>query len=152
MLENKIQFKDPSEIPTNAMLEEVLGNSYVAYENFQAKLPSLDIEHDWQWYKPYQAWFGKGIHWWTTKKGNQKEKNLYWLYVFDGHFEIAIWFKEKNREEILMADVGEKTRQLILDTKPKGKLPTFPIVFKITTDEPFTDIYTLLDCKKKLEK
>jgi len=152
MSESKLQLKDPSEVPTNALLEEILGNSYVAYETFQEALPRLEIEQDWQWYTPYKAWFGKGTHWWTTKKGTQKEKNLYWLYVFDGYFQVAVWFKEKNRQEVLMVDVSEKTRQLLLDTKPRGKLTTFPVIFSVTSHEMLIDIYTLLDCKKRLEK
>lgn len=149
---DKIQLREPSLMPTNTILEEVLGDSYVAYEAFQDALPNLEIEQDWQWYTPYKAWFAKGQHWWTTKRGTQKEKTLYWLYVFEGYFRVAVWFKEKNRTEVLMVDVNEKTKQLIFDAKPKGKMPTFPVVFEITTVEPLTDIYTLLDCKKKLEK
>jgi len=65
---------------------------------------------------------------------------------------VAIWFKEKSREEVLKADVGEKTRQLICDAKTMGKLPTFPVMFDITATEQLEDIYVLLDCKKRLER
>jgi len=51
-----------------------------------------------------------------------------------------------------MADVSEKTKQLIRDAETMGKMPTFPVVFDITTAEPLADIYVLLDCKKKPEK
>jgi len=51
-----------------------------------------------------------------------------------------------------MADVSEKTKQLIRDTETMGKMPTFPVVFDITTAEPLADIYVLLDCKKTPEK
>jgi len=149
---DKLQLKDASTLPISTALKEILGDSYVAYETFQDALSSLEIEQDWQWYTPYKAWFAKGQHWWTTKRGTQKEKTLYWLYVFEGYFSVAVWFKEKNREELLLADVSEKTKQLILDTRPKGKLPTFPVIFKITTVEALVDIYTLIECKKRLEK
>ena len=65
---------------------------------------------------------------------------------------MAVWFKEKNRAELLDADVGEKTKQLICDAKTMGKVPTFPVVFDVTTVEPLADIYVLLDCKKRLER
>jgi len=149
---NKLQLTDPSTMPTSTTLEEVLGHSYSAYEAFQDALPKLEIEQDWQWYTPYKAWFAKGQHWWTTKRGTQKEKTLYWLYVFKGHFKVAVWFTEKNREEILMADVSDQAQQLILNTKPTGKLTTFPIIFEVTTAKQLADIYTLIECKKKLEK
>jgi len=115
-------------------------------------MPGLEIEQGWQWYKPYKAWFAKGQHWWTTARGTKKEKNLYWLHVFEGYFSVAVWFKEKNREEILGADVSEKTRQLIRDAETMGKMPTFPVVFDITTTELLDDIHELLDCKKRLER
>ena len=148
----KLRLREPAMAPTVIDLEQALGDSYVAYATFQDALPSLDIEQEWQWYTPYKAWFAKGRHWWTTPRGAKKEKNLYWLYVYEGYFSVAVWFKEKNRVEILKADVSDKTKQLISDAETHGKLPTFPVVFDITTAEPLADIYTLLDCKKKLER
>jgi len=147
-----LRLKDPDVTPTSAILEQILGDSYIPYETFQEALPHLDIEQAWQWYTPYKAWFAKGQHWWTTPRGAKKEKTLYWLYVYEGHFDVAVWFKEKNRGEILNADVSEKTKQLISEAKTMGKMPTFPVVFDITTTEPFADIFALIDCKKRLEK
>jgi len=126
---DNLQLKDPDMPQTSEMLEQVLGNSYAAYEIFQETLPDIEIEQDWQWYTPYKAWLAKGQYWWVMQRGAGKEKNLYWLYVFDGYFAVAAWFKEKNREEALKADVSEKTRQLICDPKTMGKLPTFPVMF-----------------------
>ena len=148
----KLQLREPDAMPTSAMLEQVLGGSYAAYEAFQDALPDLEIEQDWQWYTPYKAWFAKGQHWWTTPRGTKKEKNLYWLHVYEGYFSVAVWFKEKNRTEVLMAGVSNKTRQLVHDAKTMGKLPTFPVILDITTAEPLADIYALLDCKKRLER
>jgi hypothetical protein len=148
---DKLQLRDREVIPTNEILKETLGSSYIAYEVFQEALPNFDIEQDWQWYTPHKAWFAKGQYFWTTPRGAKKEKNLYWLHVYEGFFCVAVWFKEKNRNELLSADVNEQTKQIIRDAKLMGKLPTFPVVFDITTVELFSDIYTLLDCKKKLE-
>jgi len=148
----KLQLREPIVTPTSGMVEQALGESYAAYEAFQDALPNLELEQEWQWYTPYKAWFAKGQHRWTTARGTNKEKTLYWLYVFDGYFNVAVWFKEKNRMEILNADVSEKTKQLIISAETMGKLPTFPVMFEVTTTEPLADIYTLLGCKKELEK
>jgi len=148
----RLRLREPGAPPTSEVLERALGDSYAAYETFQEALPLLEIEQEWQWYTPYKAWFAKGQHWWTTPRGARKEKNLYWLYVYEGSFDVAVWFKEKNRAEILTADVGEQTKQLIRDAETMGKLPTFPVVFGIRTTEPLADIYTLIDCKKRLER
>jgi len=148
----KLRLRDPEMTPTSEVLEQTLGDSYAAYETFQDALPSLEMEQEWQWYTPYKAWFAKGQHFWTTPRGTRKEKNLYWLYIYKGYFSVTVWFKEKNRAEVLMADVSEKTRQLIRDAETMGKLPTFPVVLDITTAEPLADIYALLDCKKRIER
>ena len=81
-----------------------------------------------------------------------KEKTLYWLHVFEGHFDIAVWFKEKNRMEALNADVSENVKHMILDAKTLGNMPTFPVIFNITTAELLADIYVLINFKKRIER
>jgi len=147
-----LRLKDPFVTPTSEILEQTLGASYAAYETFQEGLPNLDIEQEWQWYTPHKAWFARGQHWWTTPRGTNKEKTLYWLHVFEGFFDVAVWFKEKNRMEAMKANLSEKTEQLILDAQTMGKVPTFPVVFGVTTIEPIADIYSLIECKKRLER
>lgn len=105
-----LQLKNPEVMPTREMLENILGGSYAAYEALQDALPILEMEQEWQWYTPYKAWFARGQHFWTTKRGTKKEKTLYWLYVYEGYFSVAIWFKEKNRMELLNANVSEKNK------------------------------------------
>ena len=149
---DNLQLRDPLAAPTTELLESILGGSYAAYEALQDALPGLEMEQEWQWYTPHKAWFAKGQHFWTTPRGTKKEKNLYWLHVFDGHFDVAVWFKEKNRAEILTADLSEKTKQLILDSQTYGKMPTFPAVIEVTSTDALADIHILIDCKKRLEK
>ncbi|MCL2564730.1 MAG: DUF3788 domain-containing protein [Defluviitaleaceae bacterium] len=148
----KLQLREPEIMPNSAILEQILGDSYAAYEAFQKALPDLEIEQQWQWYKPYKAWFAKGQYFWITPRGTKKEKNLYWLHVFDGYFSVAVWFKEKNRIEILKAGISEKTKELICDADTMGKLPTFPVVFDVSTSEFLADIYELIECKKRIER
>lgn len=147
-----LQLREPEMMPTNYMLEQVLGDSYAMYEKLQEDLPNLEIEQQWQWYTPCKAWFAKGQHFWTTPRGTKKEKNLYWLYVYDKYFRVAVWFKEKNHEEVLSANVSEITKRCICDAKTMGKLPTFAVEVDITTPELLTDVYILLDYKKRLER
>ena len=146
-----LRLRDKSETPTNEVLQKVLGGSYAAYEAFQDEIGKYDIEQEWQWYTPHKAWFAKGQHFWTTARGTRKEKNLYWLHVFEGSFNVAVWFLEKNRAGILRAGVGDKTKQIILDAKTFGKMQTFPVIFDVADAEPLADIFTLITCKKRLE-
>ena len=149
----KCQLKDPGSTPDDDTLKRVLSEPcYAAYEEFQDALPRFYIEQEWQWYKPYKAWFAKGQHYWTTPRGTRKEKNLYWLHVFDGYFCVAIWFKEKNRAELLNSEVSEKTKAIIRDAKEWScTMPTFPVTIKVTDAKSLADIYKLISCKKSLE-
>jgi len=147
-----LRLRDPEVTPTSELLEQTLGDSYTAYETFQEALPSLEIEQEWQWYTPHKAWFARGQHFWTTSRGTKKEKNLYWLHVFEGSFDVAVWFLEKNRSEILRANVSEKTKHLIHEAKTFGKMATFPVITEVTGARQLADIYTLIDCKKRLER
>jgi len=146
-----LRLRDPGVIPTSEVLMQTLGDSFTAYEIFQEELPGLEIEQQWQWYTPHKAWFGRGQHFWTTQRGTQKEKTLYWLHVFDGFFSVAVWFKEKNRTEAMKANVSDETRQLIYNAETMGKMPTFPVVIDVTTVQPLADIFALIKCKKNTE-
>ena len=148
----KLRLRDPELMPTSELLEQTLGDSFSVYEAFQEALPGLEIEQEWQWYTPHKAWFAKGQHFWTTPRGTKKEKTLYWLHVFEGCFNVAVWFLEKNRAEILHADVNESTKQLIRDAETMGKMATFPVVFEITRAQQLADVCTLIECKKRLER
>jgi len=48
--------------------------------------------------------------------------------------------------------VSEKTKHMILDARTMGNMPTFPVVFDITTAEPLIDIIGLINHKKRIEK
>ena len=150
--DDNLQLRNPIITPTGELLECILGDSYAAYEALQDALPRLEIEQKWQWYTPHKAWFAHGQHFWTTPKSTKKEKNLYWLHVFDGYFDVAVWFKEKNRMELLAADVSDKTKQLIRDSETFGKVPTFPVVTTVKSTDALADVFTLIDWKKRLEK
>ena len=147
-----LRLRNPDAAPTSELLEQTLGDSYAAYEAFQEGLPELEIEQVWQWYTPHKAWFARGQHSWTTSRGTIKEKTLYWLYVYEGFFSVAVWFKEKNRPEAAKCNVSEKTQQLILVAKTHGKVPTFPVIIDIATAEPLPDVYALINCKKRIER
>jgi len=147
----KLRLRELKVPPTGEVLEQVLGDSYAAYETFQKALSGIDIVQEWQWYTPHKAWFARGQYRWTTSRGTKKEKTLYWLHVFEGYFSVAVWFKEKNRMEALNADVSEKAKHMILDAKTMGNVPTFPVVFDITTAESLADIYGLINHKKIIE-
>ena len=48
-----LRLRDPEIIPSDELLRQTLGDSYAAYETLQEALPGLEIEQDWQWYRPH---------------------------------------------------------------------------------------------------
>ena len=148
-----LQLRQPDIMPTSQVLAEVLGESFIAYETFQETLPRLEMQHEWQWYKPHKAWFGRGWHRWTTLRGTKKEKTLYWLYVYDGYFSVTVWFLDKNRLELLKADMSAKTKEMIKESSIfANKLKTFPVTIDILDSASLAEVYTLIECKKRLER
>ena len=141
--------------PTPALLKEIiLGTSYDAYTKFQEGLEQVEIDQVWQYYPCMgtKAWLARGVFKWITPRCANKEKNIYWLSAWDGYFRVAIWFKEKNRAEILNAYVSDETKKLIRSAKMLGpKMQTFPVEFEVRTTEPLADIFTLIKYKKRLE-
>jgi len=148
---NELRLREQDILPTNEILEEVLGNSYIAYETLQETITDLEMEQDWKWYTPHKVWCAKGQYFWTTIRGTRKEKVIYWLYVYEGYFNVAVWFKEKNRNKVLNVDVSEEVKQIICDAKTEMGLLTFPVVIKVTTTDNLIDIYKLMEAKKDLE-
>ena len=155
MKDENLRLREPDIFPTEEVLGKVLGESYSAYEVFQDELPKLDIEHEWKYYpSPMcgKCWLARGMYRYTTPRGANKEKNLYWSSAWDKYFVVAIWFKEDNRDEILKSNVSEETKQLIRKGKMFGpKMRTFPVEFEITSSAQIADVCTLLRYKKRLE-
>jgi len=149
-----LRLKEQEIIPTPEVLKTALGNSYTAYAKFLDGLAAIDISNKWQYYPCVgtKAWMARGEYKWTTPRGTNKVKNIYWLSVWDGYFNIAVWFKEDNRMEILKANVSEQTKQLIRKGKMFGpKMRTFPVEFEVKTTKPIMDIYTIIKQKIQLE-
>ena len=146
----ELQLREHDVTPTTDVLEQVLADSYIAYEILQDALPDLEMEQNWQWYTPHKVWCAKGQYFWTSSRGIRKEKVLYWLYVFKDYFNVTVWFKESNRDIVLDANVSEETKQIILNAKTEMGC-TFPVLFKVTTQESLFDIYTLINLKKQIE-
>jgi len=154
MDKEKIRLTDPNVSPTEEVLKDAPGESYNAYTTFVDGLSNIDLEQIWQYYPCFcgKAWMARGSYKWTTPRGANKEKNIYWLSAWDGYFSIAVWFKEMNRMEILKANVSEETKQIIRTAKIFGpKMQTFPVEFNVRTTEQLADVYELIRWKKKLE-
>jgi hypothetical protein len=155
MKDEKLRLRDPDIFPSTEVLAEVFGDSYGAYEVFRDALAGLDIELEWKYYpSPMcgKCWLAQGKYRYITPRGANKDKTIFWFSAWDGYFNVAIWFKEINRDEILRADVSDETKKLIRNAKLfSQKMRTFPLEFEVRTAEQLADIYTLIRYKKRLE-
>lgn len=150
----ELRLREPEIQPTDEVLAKVLGDSYGAYKTFCKELADLELEQVWQFYPCVgtKAWMARGVFKWTTPRGAKKEKNLYWLSVWEKYIKISVWFKGSNRAEVLKLNISNKTKNVIAGAKIMGeKMNTFPVEFEVTTAEQLADIYELIQCKKRLE-
>lgn len=148
-----LRLREPEINPTKSVLEKVLGESYSAYNELQRLLGGLELEQVWQYYPCVgtKAWMTRGEYKWTTPRGTNKSKNIYWLSAWEGYFKVAVWFLEKNRAELLKAEISEETKRLVRNAKTFGKMMTFPVELDITSAALLPDLCALIKCKKRLE-
>jgi len=154
MKHENLRLRDRHIEPTQDVLEDALGESYRTYGEFLDGLAKLEIENLWKYEAcpTSRVWLALGEYKWTTPRGTNKAKNLYWLSVWEELFKVAIWFKEDNRAEILKTDVSESTKQLIREGKMFGpKMRTFPVEFEVIDADQLCDVYTLIKEKIRLE-
>ncbi|WP_160319134.1 DUF3788 family protein [Youngiibacter fragilis] len=153
MISTKQQLlRSPDIQPTSEVIAEALGAAYNSYLKFVNRLENHDIHLEWRYYTDGKAWLAKGIHRWTGIRGGQNETTAFWLSIWDCFFKVTIYVPEKARADTSSLPIGDEVKQMIDDSKQMGKkLKFFPLVFELSSDEKFEEIYTLVEFKKKLK-
>ena len=137
--------------PTKEVIAKCLGVANDAYNKFIEKLSAHDIEAEWRYYKDGNAWLGKGLYKWVTTRGTQKEKTVFWLSIWAGFFKVTIYIPEKYRVAALELPLSEDMKRMIENAKQIGKLKFFPLIFDVSSDKNFGDIFKLIDFRKSLK-
>ena len=143
--------RDPNVEPTKEVFTECLGAAKDAYFEFLDMLPDHEIVLDWRYYKDGSAWLGKGLYKWTTTRGTAKEKNTFWLSVWEDLFKVVFYIPEKHREDALSLPLASEVKRMVEDAKQMGKLKFFPVIFEVASNEQFDDIFKLIDFRKGLK-
>ena len=143
--------RDENVKPTKKIIAEALGSANYAYESFVKELKNHGIQVDWRYYKDGNAWLGKGLYKWTTTRGNEKETTAFWLSVWEGFFRITIFISEKSREKALALPLNDQVLQMVKESKQIGKLKFFPLIFSLSKEDLFNEIFTLIDFRKLLK-
>ena len=143
--------RDPDVKPTNERIAEGLGEAYAAYAKFVQELE----EHyaitlmDWRYYHDGKAWLSKGEYKWTTPRGANKVKPIFWLSIWEGFFKTSFFFSTNLREELLSLPISRETKDIVANAKSMGKTMRFmPVVLDISNDKQLGDVYAIAEFRK----
>ncbi|MGE5456289.1 MAG: DUF3788 family protein [Ignavibacteriales bacterium] len=150
---NKAQqlLRDANIRPTAEIIADGLGRANNTYIKFVDGLKKDDILlMDWRYYKDGKAWLSKGEYKWTTARGTNKVKPIFWLSIWDGFFKISFFFSTGVRDELLTLPISQEAKKIIKNAVPMGKTMRFiPIVFDVNADKQLEDLFVLAQFRKE---
>ena len=142
--------RNPEIRPTSEIIAEGLGETYKTYAIFIKELERYDITLlDWRFYNDGKAWLSKGEYKWTTPRGANKVKPIFWLSVWNGFFRVSFFFGADLQEELSKLPISQNAKELICDAKPMGKTMRFvPVIFDVANEAQLSDLYILSEFRK----
>lgn len=143
--------RDPNIPPTGEVIAAGLGTANRVYTKFLEELKKYDISlMEWRYYNDGKAWLSKGEYKWTTSRGTNKAKPIFWISIWRGFFKVSFLFNEKTRDELLSLSISEKTKKMIKSIKPNGnKIKSLSVVFNVDNVNQFNDIFQLSKFRKE---
>lgn len=143
--------RDANIRPTAEIIADGLGATNTTYTKFIEELKKHHISlMNWRYYNDGKAWLSKGEYRWTTARGTDKVKPIFWLSIWEESFRVSFNFSEKIRAELLALSISEVTKKIISNTEPNGKTMKFlPIIFDITNVSQLNDVYVLAEFRKE---
>jgi len=159
-MDEKQLLRDPGTEPTIEIIADVLGATYKTYAKFTKDLESYGITlMDWRYYNDGKAWLSKGEYKWTTPRGANKVKPIFWLSMWEdpnlnrGFFKTTFFFSADLKAELQALPISREAKELIEKAKPMGKTMRFiPVVIDIKTDRQLSDVYELAQFRKEKVK
>lgn len=149
---NKAQqlLRDSNIVPTDEIIAEGLGETNTTYTKFIEELKKYNISlMDWRYYNDGKAWLSKGEYKWTTARGTNKVKPIFWLSIWEQSFRVSFFFSEKTRAELLSLPISREAKEIINNIVATGKTMKFiSIIFDITEDSQLNDVYVLAKFRK----
>jgi len=142
--------RDPEIAPTAEVVADGLGAANGAYVKFVEGLKRHDVSlMDWRYYNDGKAWLTKGEYKWTTPRGTNKVKPIFWLSIWEGFFRVTFFFASDVRGELLGLPLSQGAKKVIRDAKPMGKTMRFvPVVFDVKANKQLSDVYVLAEFRK----
>jgi hypothetical protein len=142
--------RDPNISPTAAIIAEGLGEANNAFTKFISGLSEYGISlMDWRYYNDGKAWLSKGEYKWTTTRGTNKVKPIFWLSIWDGFFKVSFFFSYDLKDDLLSLPLSAEGKDVIKNTKPMGKTARFmPVILDITNEMQLSDIFILAEFRQ----
>ena len=143
--------RNPNVVPTSEIISEGLGSVSGVYTKFIERLKQYDVSlMDWRFYNDGKAWLSKGEYKWTTKRGTNKVKPLFWVSIWDGFFKVSFNFKLETKEELLNLPISDESKDIIKNAEASGKTMKFiPVIFDVDDEKQLNDIYVLMQFRKE---
>lgn len=143
--------RDPSVKPTDDMIVDCLGPAGEVYTKFLEELKAYGISlMDWRFYNDGKAWLSKGEYKWTTARGTDKVKPIFWISIWNGFFKISFNFSEMTRAKLLSLPISENTKIMIENVEPNGsKMKFIPVIFDVDHEKQFEDILLVAQFRKE---
>ena len=143
--------RDPAVSPTSEVIAAGLGAAYEPYARFVKELEERQgiTFMEWRFYNDGKAWLTKGEYKWTTARGANKVKPIFWLSIWEGFFKVTFFFAESVRNELQELPISNETKGMNQNITPNGKMMRFiPVIFDIESDRLLSDVYTIAEFRK----
>ena len=142
--------RDPNIEPTSEIIAEGLGAAYEPYSVFIKELGTYCITlMEWRFYNDGKAWLSKGEYKWTTPRGANKVKPIFWLSIWEGFFRVSFFFCTSVQAELQDLPISQDTKELIKNAAPMGKTMRFiPVIMNIKTSQQLSDVYIIAQFRK----
>ena len=129
---------DPEVYPSDEILKNSLGRSYIAYKNYISTIleDPYNLLSKWKYYKDGKAWLCKI---------GKKKKTVHWLSIWPGFFKVGYYFTKKSGERIPQLDIDESVKQAFSSNNPIGNL--IQITIDVRSKKQLGDCYKLIDYK-----
>ena len=134
--------RDQQIYPSKEVIENALGDSYLAFKALTEELSDgrQELTMEWRYYKDGHAWLCKVCH---------KKKTIFWLSVWDKYFKTTFYFTEKTAPGISELNIKEEVKEILSRSKPTGKL--IPLTISIKEKEQMADLLKIVEYKMSLK-
>lgn len=133
---NAIELADPAVFPDDAVLQQVLGCSFSAYQALLRLYEQYRMILHWQYYKDGKAWLCKVQY---------KKRTIIWMSAWKNFMQVTVYFTEKYTAGIYDLPITGEAKEKIRATRNVGS--SKPCIFNITSAEVLQDLEPVIRYK-----